>query len=85
MAEVQAAGRPPIALAAGGALEIIEDGRTGFLVPTPTVDALAAAMERARAVALDPAELAASARRFDRPVFAAAMRTAVDELLDGRR
>jgi len=33
----------PIALAAGGALEIIEDGRTGFLVPTPTVDALAAA------------------------------------------
>lgn len=85
MAEVQAAGRPPIALAAGGALEIIEDGRTGFLVPIPTVDALAAAMERARAVALDPAELAASARRFDRPVFAAAMRTAVDELLDGRR
>lgn len=77
MAEVQAAGRPPVALGAGGALEIVEDGRTGFLAREPTVEAFAEAMLRARETALDSAALAASARRFDVPVFAAAMRAAV--------
>ena len=61
MAEVQAAGRPPIAPAAGGALEIIEDGATGFLVPEPTVDAFAEAMLRARTTRLATAVLRASA------------------------
>ena len=79
MAEVQASGRPPVALAAGGALEIIEDGRTGFLVPAPTVEAFATAMLRAREVALDAAALVASARRFDVPVFAAAIRAVIAE------
>jgi glycosyltransferase involved in cell wall biosynthesis len=80
MAEVQAAGRPPIALAAGGALEIIDDGRTGFLAPEQTVEAFADTMLRARASDLDPAVLAASARRFDLPVFAAAIRAVVAEM-----
>jgi glycosyltransferase involved in cell wall biosynthesis len=79
MAEVQAAGRPPIALAAGGALEIIEDGRTGFLAPAATVEALSEAMLRARATTLDRATLRESARRFDRPVFEAAVRALVAE------
>ncbi|MCI0582974.1 MAG: glycosyltransferase [Chloroflexi bacterium] len=79
MAEVQAAGRPPIALAAGGALEIVEDGRTGFLAPAQTVDAFATAMLRAREVPLEVDELAAAARRFDVPVFAAAMRAVIAE------
>jgi glycosyltransferase involved in cell wall biosynthesis len=79
MAEVQAAGRPPIALAAGGALEIVEDGRTGFLAASQTVDAFADAMLRAREVTLDVGDLVASARRFDVPVFAAAIRSVVAE------
>jgi glycosyltransferase involved in cell wall biosynthesis len=80
MTEVQAAGRPPIAFAAGGALEIVDDGRTGFLAPEQTVDSFAEAMLRARATLLDPAVLAASARRFDLPVFAAAIRAVVAEM-----
>jgi glycosyltransferase involved in cell wall biosynthesis len=80
MAEVQAAGRPPIALAAGGALEIVEDGRTGFLAPEQTVESFADAMLRAQETVLEPAALAASARRFDQPVFAAAIRAVVVEM-----
>jgi glycosyltransferase involved in cell wall biosynthesis len=69
MAEVQAAGRPAVAFARGGALEIVDDAETGFLVPEQTADALAAGMERALVTELDPAELVRSARRFDRSVF----------------
>jgi glycosyltransferase involved in cell wall biosynthesis len=71
--EVQAAGRAPVAFARGGALEIIEDGVTGFLFDEPTVESLAAAMARAAETELDRATLAASARRFDRAVFDDAM------------
>jgi len=71
--EVQAAGRAPVAFARGGALEIIEDGATGFLFDEPTVESLAAAMMRAAETELDRATLAASARRFDRSVFDAGM------------
>ena len=81
MAEVQAAGRPPIAFAAGGALEIVDDGRTGFLVPVQTTDAFAEAMLRARDVTLDPAALVASAYRFDVPVFAAAIRSVIADVV----
>lgn len=40
------AGRPVIASAAGGALEIIEDGRSGLLYPPGDAQALAAALNR---------------------------------------
>jgi len=83
MAEVQASGRPPIALAAGGALEIIDDRRTGFLARSQTVDALASAMVEAREVELERAALVASGRRFDAPAFAAAFRRAVTETVGG--
>jgi glycosyltransferase involved in cell wall biosynthesis len=73
MPEVQAAGRPPVAFARGGALEIIEDGLTGFLFDEPTVDSLAAAMARAAESDLDRTTLAASALRFDRSVFDAGL------------
>ena len=72
IAEVQAAGRPPIAFAAGGALEIVEDGVTGFLFAERGADALVEAMHRARETTLDAAALVESARRFDRPRFDAA-------------
>ena len=73
MAEVQAAGRPPVAFARGGALEIVHDGETGFTFDEPTAEALAAAMRRSMADALDPDALVASARRFDRAQFDAGM------------
>jgi glycosyltransferase involved in cell wall biosynthesis len=79
MAEVQAAGRPPVAFARGGALEIVDDGATGFLFDEPTVDALAAAMARALETELDRDALVASARRFDRSVFDAGLQAVLAE------
>jgi glycosyltransferase involved in cell wall biosynthesis len=68
--EAQASGRPPIAYAAGGALEIIEDGTTGYLFDEQTPEALGAAMMHARDHDLDAADLRDAASRFDVPVFA---------------
>lgn len=68
-AEVQAAGRPPVALDAGGTPEIVRDGQTGFLVAQRTALAFGRAMLRAQREELDPRALVASARRFDSSVF----------------
>jgi len=76
-AEVQAAGRPPIAFAGGGAPEIVRDGQTGFLITERSTSAIGAAMQRARREDLDPSALVASARRFDRSVFDASIRELV--------
>jgi glycosyltransferase involved in cell wall biosynthesis len=67
--EAQAAGRPPIAYAAGGALETVEDGVSGFVFAEQTVPALASAMHRAQDGELEPEALRQSARRFDVDVF----------------
>jgi glycosyltransferase involved in cell wall biosynthesis len=69
MVEAQASGRPPVAFAAGGALEIIEDGATGFLFDAQTPEAIAEAMRRARGTSADAASLVESAQRFDVPLF----------------
>ncbi len=44
--EAMALGRPVVATQAGGPLEIVVDGETGFLVPPSSPEALANAMER---------------------------------------
>jgi glycosyltransferase involved in cell wall biosynthesis len=84
IAEVQAAGRPPVAVAEGGAPEIVRDGVTGFLAPTQSVDAIGDAMLRALDAHLDVDTLVASARRFDVSVFDREIRALVDELASGR-
>ncbi len=68
-AEAQASGRPPVAYAAGGALEIIDDGATGFLFQTQSSEAIGEAMLRAAIRALQVTDLRDSAARFDIPVF----------------
>jgi glycosyltransferase involved in cell wall biosynthesis len=64
--EAQAAGRPPIVYGAGGALESVEDGVSGFVFAEQSIPALVAAMHRA---ALDdrikPDALREAALRFD--------------------
>ena len=46
--EANAAGRPAIAYAAGGALETVLDGKSGFLVYEQTAEAFADALDRAQ-------------------------------------
>src|SRR6185436_3087039 len=66
-----AAGRPVIALAGGGALDIVQDGANGVLFAEPQLEAVCAALERVQQLHFDPAALQASARRFDRGQFVA--------------
>jgi glycosyltransferase involved in cell wall biosynthesis len=66
--EALAAGRPVVATRVGGAAEIIEEGRNGFLVPPGDVPALAEAI--VAALSLSPeerAEFAAAARAAAAP------------------
>ncbi len=46
LVEAMLAGKPVVASAAGGVMEIVEDGVTGFLVPPGDVAALAAVLTR---------------------------------------
>jgi glycosyltransferase involved in cell wall biosynthesis len=84
-AEVQAAGRPPIALAAGGTSEIVRDGETGFLFTERTPAAVGSAMLRALQEEVDPVALVASAQRFDVSLFDRALHELVGLALAERR
>jgi glycosyltransferase involved in cell wall biosynthesis len=75
--EAAAAGRPTIALAAGGALETMvafgasDAAPTAVLFPEQSADALARAILTFEGAAdqFDPKALRARAEAFDRPVF----------------
>ncbi len=67
--EAQAAGLPVIAYGVGGALETVEDGRTGALFAEQSAGSLAAAIERFEAMALDESAVRANAARFGRERF----------------
>ncbi len=73
VAESLASGVPVIAARAGGPLEIVEDGVTGWLVPPEDVGALAGAMTRALAEGGTPAgdAMRAACRRSAEQRFAA--------------
>jgi glycosyltransferase involved in cell wall biosynthesis len=81
--EAQAAGRPVIALNAGGVRETVVDGVTGAFFDRPEPAALAQAVVRFDALAVDPAACVESARRFDRAQFRRGLATVVDQVLDG--
>ncbi len=76
--EAMGAGKPVVALRAGGALETVVDGATGVLVDAPTVEAFVAAIERVDSMSLDRAAIRAHAERFSVHVF----RRRFVELLD---
>jgi glycosyltransferase involved in cell wall biosynthesis len=67
--EAQAAGRPVIAAAAGGALETVLDGRTGRLARLDDVDSFVRAIEGIDRLAFDPAEAMQNAERFSVAAF----------------
>jgi glycosyltransferase involved in cell wall biosynthesis len=67
--EVQAAGRPAIALAAGGALDTVIDGVTGVLFEPQTPEALIQALRRFDGLVFSPEEIVRNANRFSRARF----------------
>jgi glycosyltransferase involved in cell wall biosynthesis len=81
MVEALAAGAPVIALNAGGALDIVEDGVHGVLVSGPTVASLRAAVERVAAEEWDRERLVERATEFSRERFAAQMRQLIAETM----
>lgn len=67
--EINSAGRPVVAYAAGGATETIVDGLNGVLFGEQTVDSLVEGMERLESQRWDPAEIRRYAQRYDVRVF----------------
>jgi len=67
--EAMGAGKPVVALRAGGAFETVLDGATGVLFDAPTVDSLVAAIERSDSMTFDRAAIRANAERFGVDVF----------------
>ena len=78
MVEAQAAGRPVIAIDAGGARETVVPGRTGLLVSNGGPGGLARAM-REDLTAFDSEDISAHAQRFSRRVFQERIRAIVQE------
>lgn len=77
--EALASGTPVVALAAGGAPDIVRDGVDGVLVPTASVEAFEAAVLHVERTPPDPAELVARSLAFDRARFEGAVRRIVDD------
>jgi len=77
--EALASGAPVVALAAGGASEIVRDGIDGALVATADADAFADAVLRVEQRTWDTDELRRSARRFDVSRFRDRIRAIVEE------
>jgi glycosyltransferase involved in cell wall biosynthesis len=67
--EAQAAGRPVVAAAAGGALETVIDGRTGRLVRLDDIEDFAEAIRSIDKLGLDPADAVENAQRFSVATF----------------
>ena len=72
--EAQAAGRPVMALAAGGALETIEPGVTGIFFGDQTVEALVDAVSRSQKVQWCTETIRANALKFSQEIFLAKTR-----------
>jgi glycosyltransferase involved in cell wall biosynthesis len=77
--EAQAAGRPVIAYAAGGALETVVEGVTGLLFQEQTAESLAEVVAAFDAAAFDSAAIRRHAERFDRESFKTKLSAFVDE------
>lgn len=76
--EAQAAGRPVIGVAAGGARETVVDGVTGVLVPPGDVDELAEAMRSVDFDRFSSEQIRDNALRFSPDRFAQRMREEVE-------
>jgi glycosyltransferase involved in cell wall biosynthesis len=84
--EAMAFGRPPVVSAVGGLMEVVEDGRTGWWVPSGRSDALASTLQR---IIEDPAswrDFAAAGRARHAALFSeAAASAAIASVVGGKR
>jgi glycosyltransferase involved in cell wall biosynthesis len=80
--EAQAAGRPVIAAAAGGALETVLDGQTGRLAVLDDVESFARAIEGIDQLDFDPARAVENASRFSVEVFASSISAFVERSVE---
>lgn len=67
--EANAAGKPVVAFAGGGALETIDDGVTGVFFREHSIDALLGALADCDAIASSPERIAQHAKRFSAQRF----------------
>jgi glycosyltransferase involved in cell wall biosynthesis len=84
MVEAHASGRPVVAAAKGGALEIVEDGETGALFRPGSVGELAEALRQIDWEGFDVSRLRATAERFSAGQFRTRFASAVASLTSGR-
>jgi glycosyltransferase involved in cell wall biosynthesis len=83
--EAQAAGKPVVAFASGGALETVQDGCTGAFFADHEPESVLEAIEAVDRLATSPAEIAARARRFSAGAFRVALLAALAEAMEHRR
>jgi len=76
--EAQAAGRPVVAAAAGGALETVRDGETGVLVAEGDADAYAEALRYTDFDRFDPQRIVRHAATFSVEAFGRGLRDQVE-------
>ena len=77
--EAQAAGRPVIAYAAGGALDTVIDGVTGVFFHHQTPEALIKVIREFNESSYDPAVIRCHAERFDKRVFKERLSAFIEE------
>jgi glycosyltransferase involved in cell wall biosynthesis len=82
--EAMAAGRPVIALAAGGALESVVEGRTGYFFREQSAAALAVALAASSDHAWDAGAIRAHAEQFSRERFRQRIARIIDDVRSQR-
>jgi glycosyltransferase involved in cell wall biosynthesis len=82
--EAQAAGRPVIAVAAGGSLETVIDGQTGRLAALDDVESFAEAIRGIDELEFDPIRAAQNAARFSVAEFRRRISEHVKRVLEAR-
>jgi glycosyltransferase involved in cell wall biosynthesis len=83
--EANAAGRPVVALARGGALDTVRDGETGVLFHDDTTESLEGALRAVQQRSWDPALLRAHAETFSEDVFTARFRSVLASSLEQKK
>jgi glycosyltransferase involved in cell wall biosynthesis len=83
--EALAAGTPVIAYKAGGALDYVEEGKTGIFFNEQTAESLVAALEKFEKTSFDHAAIRRSAQAFSPEQFAKTMLAYIHDCVDKQR